>query len=90
MICFNLDFNPENDVHEVDQFGFVDIHDALVNGTIPANLQAQEANFNKIEDPSMIRARPDDTFASMRAEKAYGAYVRHEREKSAKSNDTEA
>lgn len=75
-----LDFNPEFDMKEVDQFGFVDLREAAVNRSIPANLQAQEGNFNHIEDPSMLRGRPDDVFASLRAERQYGNIVRHERE----------
>lgn len=72
----NLTFNSECDTREVDQFGFVDLHDAAVNGSIPATLEAQEAKFNHIENPSSLRARPDDTFSALRAERAYAEFVR--------------
>lgn len=71
MIFRNLNFDPYKDKRPVDQFGFVDLHEAAINGVIPANLEAQELRFNKIENPSEMRARPDDTFAAMRAEQYY-------------------
>lgn len=75
-----LSFNADNDIKEVDQFGFVDLREAMVTNSIPADLKAQEGNFNHIDDPRQLRARPDDVFASLRAERQYGNIVRHERE----------
>lgn len=83
----NLTFDPDYDIREVDQFGFVDIHESIINGVVPSSLQPEVAKFNNVEDPSQVRARPDDVFSSLRAERQYGSFVRHAREKATPKGD---
>lgn len=90
MIVNNCEFNPEKDIKEVDQFGFVDLRESFVNSSIPANLDVQGQNFNNIEDPSMVRHRPSDVFDSLRAEKAYAGIVFNEEQKQKSATQTGA
>lgn len=81
-----LTFDPDFDIREVDQFGFVDIHESVLNGVVPSDLQPQQARFNNIENPRQVMSRPDDVFAGMRAERQYGSFVRHQREATPKGD----
>lgn len=78
-------FDKDKDVREVDQFGFVDLHAAFVNGSIPSDLQAQEGRFNNVENPSQMRPRPADVFEVEQAQKRYAKIVHDEREKGSQS-----
>lgn len=50
----------------VDQFGFVDIHDALTTGKIPAAAPPSESAFHAVGgtplSPSQIGGKPSDVF----------------------------
>lgn len=62
----NLPFNEMKDLHEVDQFGFIDLVECLTNGEVPTNIADEDVNYNGIEDPSSILGKPDDVFALYR------------------------
>lgn len=65
MICV-CRYNPDKDVHEVDQFGFVDLQKCLANGEVPASIADSEDAYNGIEDPSEILGKPSDVFDAYR------------------------
>lgn len=71
-------YNPEKDIQEVDQFGYVDIAKANATSSIDVQLQLQEERYNGIEDPRSIGARPSDIFEAAQANKAIAGYVPEE------------
>lgn len=58
----DLKFNELKDIQEVDQFGFVDLVDCLINGEVPTQIADEDVNYNGIEDPSTILGKPSDIF----------------------------
>lgn len=58
----DLDFNPLKDVCEVDQFGFVDLADAFLTGTIASNLTIEDLTFTDIDDPKAVSGKPRNVF----------------------------
>lgn len=60
-------YDPERDIAEVNDYGFVDIVKANQTSTIDAPLALQEKQFNGIEDPRSIGDRPSDEFEMIQA-----------------------
>lgn len=58
--------NPETDIAEVDQFGFIDINKAFQNGYVPGNNSSVTLDFDGEVDPSAIMGKPSDVFEAMR------------------------
>lgn len=67
-------YNPERDIQQVEQFGFVDLQKANVTSSIPVVDGLEEERFNGIEDPRSIAGRPSDIFEEMQANKAIVGY----------------
>lgn len=61
-----IKFNPEVDLQEVDQFGFIDLVKAFQNGYVPGNNNSSQLEFTDCEDPSAILGKPTDAFEAMR------------------------
>lgn len=59
-------FDPKRDIAPVDQVGFIDLHDAFVNGSIPGDLGVSEESFNGVDDPASLLDRPSDKFDAYR------------------------
>lgn len=57
-------FNPRVDLNHVDQFGFVDVHQALATGNISGALSPSEVQFDSSADfsPKAILGRATDFF----------------------------
>ena len=66
-------YDPLMDVEEVDQFGFVDLRQAFLTGSIPGDMAADESKYNGIEDPDAVGSRADDEFAAIRYAQAFTA-----------------
>lgn len=66
-------FDPLMDIEEVDQFGFVDLREAFLNGSVPGDIVADETKYNGIEDPDAVGSRADDQFAAIRNAQALTA-----------------
>lgn len=62
MIQENCSFNPLLDVTEVDQFGFIDLAQAFVSGTIAADVNLQDLNFSEEDDPRSVNGKPQSAF----------------------------
>ena len=58
-------FDKRKDRHEVDQFGFVDLHKAFENGVVEGNAQYDDDSYNRA-DPTALLHRPHDMFEAMR------------------------
>lgn len=60
-------FNKERDLHAVDPFtSSIDLRQAYVNGSVPADVSAADLSFNDVEDPSGLMTSPSDQFEAMR------------------------
>ena len=62
MIVEDCSFNPVTDVQEVDQFGYVDLAQAFLTGTINADLKVDDLFFNEIDDPVAVSGKPSNVF----------------------------
>lgn len=62
MIYKNLIFNKQKDISEVDQFGYIDLVQALTTGAVDSSLKIEESTFNNIDDPASIMGKPRDVF----------------------------
>ena len=66
MIHNDVVYNPDRDLQEVDQFGYIDLVEAFRNGYVPGEAEAQMDRYNDIEEPSSIIGKPSDCFEAMR------------------------
>lgn len=57
----------------VSQIGYIDLRVAYETGSVPADLEGVEGNFNGINEPSSIIGSPDDVFSAIRAKEAVAA-----------------
>lgn len=55
-------FDPARDLQEVNQNQAIDLAASFNHGTIPSDLQADAAGYNKIEEPDSIMGKPSDVF----------------------------
>lgn len=70
----NLIYNPERDKQAVDQDGFVDLKDAIINNIIPEGVGAAVDMSNGIEEPSAILGKPSDFADAARFEESIKNY----------------
>lgn len=68
---WNVKYNVEKDLEQVDQFGYINLREAVSNGVIPASAQVVEDAYNEIEDLDSISGKPSDIFEAMQ----YGVSV---------------
>lgn len=59
-------FNPEVDLQEVDQFGFINLNEAYANGIIPSDLDFTDESFNGVQNPGTLISRSQDVFDGLR------------------------
>lgn len=67
MVVESCNFNSERDLQAVEQFGFLDLKDAFVNGVVETDLASTDIDYNGIEDPDAVLGRPRDVFDAMQA-----------------------
>lgn len=61
-----IEYDPLADIAPVDQFGFVDLHEAFLNASIPGELNTEAENYNGVDDPDSLLGRPSDVFDAIR------------------------
>lgn len=66
MIVKDCVYNEMTDLHDVDQFGFVDLVECLENGQVPSTISDSEPQYNDIDDPGSILGKPSDVFEAYR------------------------
>lgn len=66
MVVRNYAFDPKKDLHEVDQFGAINLRDAFENGTIEGSLSFEAEKYNGVSDASVMMHRPLDQFEALR------------------------
>lgn len=59
-------YNPICDVMAVEPFGYVNLVEAVENGTVPSFINNVEAQYNDIDDPRTIIGKPGDIFEMYR------------------------
>lgn len=59
-------FDPSIDLKPVDPYGFVDLREAYVSGSVPGIVSVDDTRFNGVADPSVMMERPKDNFERMR------------------------
>lgn len=67
-------FNPNKDIQEVDQFGFIDLPEAFANNSVPTSIGDEELIYNNMEDPSAALDMPKDIFEVMHQNKTVHDY----------------
>ena len=72
-MIWNVEFDPIVDLKEVDQFGYIDLRQAITDGFVPASAQVESDGYNDIEDLGSIVGKPSDVFEAMQ----YGVSVQN-------------
>lgn len=68
-------YNPVCDLSPVDQFGFVDLGQALVDGSVPFIDGIVEDSFNNIDDPRSIIGSPKNSFDALEMDASIRSFV---------------
>ena len=66
MYVQNCVYNPMCDICAVEPFGYINLVEAVENGTVPSSINNVEAEYNGIEDPRTIIGKPGDIFEMYR------------------------
>lgn len=79
IICGNevasyVQYDKAKDVAEVSQTGFVDLVDAFANHSVPSTIEADDTQFNNVDDPSAIMRKPKDVFDAMHLRQTLSDY----------------
>lgn len=59
-------FDPEVDIQEVDQFGFIDLRQAFLTGTVDGVAAPDSDFYSGVDDPEGILPAPKDKFEAIR------------------------
>lgn len=76
-------YNPVCDLHEVDQFGFLNLRDVYENGAVDGAMSFEAEKYNGISDPSVLLSRPKDQFEALRQSDYVKSVLKDIRDKSA-------
>lgn len=60
------EFNPEVDLQEVDQFGFIDLAEAYEKGIVPGAVDLTDDQFNGVQNPGTLISHAQDVFDGLR------------------------
>lgn len=82
-------YNPDRDLYEVAQFGFVNLKEAYLTHTIPSSIDGVDVNYNDIGSPDKILGKPKDVFEAYRMKDAIAARDAAIKDKVSASNDGE-
>ena len=75
MIVKKCSFDPVKDIHDVDNFGYINLAEAYANGVVDSDINDLDLSYNEIDDPSTIVGKPRDifeTYSMMDYVKTYG------------------
>lgn len=61
-----IKFNPDVDIQEVEQFGFVNLGEAFEKGIIPGGIDLTDESFNGCQNPGTLISRNMDVFDGLR------------------------
>lgn len=60
------EYNPDVDLQEVEQFGFINLCECYTNGVIPGALDFTDESFNGVQNPGTLISRSQDVFDGIR------------------------
>ena len=89
MIQENLVFNKKRDLHNVPQYGFVDLHEAYSSGIVPSDIDLPEQQYNDIDNPGNIVGKPSDIFEAYRMHDAIRSFSDNSQSSPEGKNDVE-
>lgn len=78
-------FDPVRDIAPVDQFGFIDLKNALSESIVPSQMPESDSDYNGIDDPNKILGRPHDVFEAIDTQRAIEAAAAAENDDSGKT-----
>ena len=81
MIVKDCPFDPVRDLSPVEQFGFIELKDALANSIVPSQMPDSETDYNGIDEPDKVLGKPRDIFEAMDAQKTAEQFALSEGEK---------
>ena len=81
MIVKDCPFDPVRDIAPVEQFGFIELKDALANSIVPSQMPDSETDYNGIDEPDKVLGKPRDIFEAMDAQKTAEQFALSEGEK---------
>lgn len=81
MLVKDCPFDPVRDIAPVEQFGFIELKDALANSIVPSQMPESETDYNGIDEPDKVLGKPRDIFEAMDAQKAAEQLASSEGEK---------
>lgn len=70
MIYGDFKFDKKRDISDVPQYGFVDLAECYKNGSVPADIQPSEMDYNGIESAEHVIGKPSDIFEAYRMHSA--------------------
>lgn len=73
-------FDAFLDCGEVDQFGFVDLRQAFLTGTVEGGLAPDDTSYSGIDDPEAILPAPKDQFEAIRQAELASRYGKRKTE----------
>lgn len=80
MIVKDCPFDPVRDLTPVEQFGFIELKDALANSIVPSQMPESETDYNGIDEPDKVIGKPRDIFEAIDAQRAVEQMVASESE----------
>lgn len=69
-----IDYCAARDVAPVQPFGYVNLCQALANGSVPSDISDVEENYNGIDDPASILGKPSDVFDAAHMRESISSY----------------
>lgn len=86
-------YSPCRDIREVDDFGYVDLADALESGCIPASVAPSSASFDATNgaslSPSQVFGKPSDQFEAYEMRSSLESVVRSVEEVDSSSSSSD-
>lgn len=62
----SMSFNPDKDMQEVEQFGFVNLAECFEKGIVPGGIDLTDESFNGVQNPGTLISRSMDVFDGLR------------------------
>lgn len=73
-------YDPMLDCAEVDQFGYIDLRQAFLTGTVEGGLAPDDTSYSGIDDPEAILPAPKDQFEAIRQAELANRYGKRKSE----------
>ena len=68
MVVEKCPFDPLKDLKPVEQYGFIDLKNALDSSIVPSQMPESDSDYNGIDDPDKVLGKPSDVFEAIDAQ----------------------